>query len=70
VRVSNIAHRLIVTALDENIHYWDFERQIMESKPFDNQNFFITWARLKISSSATSFFLDPSFNEGLCGKKK
>lgn len=68
VRVSNQTHRLIITAMDEQIHYWDFERQLFTDKPFDNPDFMINWGRLKLASAVTSFFLDPTFKEGLVGK--
>ncbi|KAL4455065.1 hypothetical protein ABPG74_006447 [Tetrahymena malaccensis] len=67
VRVSNQVHRLIVTTMDENIHYWDFERQLQASNPFSHPEFMISWARLKVTSSVTSFSLDPTFKEGLVG---
>ena len=63
-------HRLVVTAMDENIHYWDFEKIVTLDCPFDNNNFLISWARLKISAAATSIFLDPTYKEGFVGKTK
>lgn len=53
--------------MDEHVHYWDFERQLAIDSPFEDENFMITWARLKLSSAPTSFFLDPTFKEGLVG---
>lgn len=53
--------------MDEHIHYWDFERSLVEDKPFTRDDFMITWARLKLASAVTSFFLDPTFKEGLVG---
>lgn len=67
MKVSNSVHRVIITAMDEHIHYWDFERSLVEDKPFTRDDFMITWARLKLASAVTSFFLDPTFKEGLVG---
>lgn len=53
--------------MDEHIHYWDFEKNLLEGMPFTTSNFFISWVRMKLGSSATSFFLDPTFKEGLVG---
>ncbi|EGR29688.1 notchless, putative [Ichthyophthirius multifiliis] len=67
IKVSNSMHRLIVTAMDEYIHYWDFEKIVGYDLPFNNKDFLISWARLKISGVAISINLDPTFKEGFIG---
>jgi hypothetical protein len=53
--------------MDENIHYWDFEKIYSINSPFSSYEFMISWARLKISAAATSVHLDPTFREGFVG---
>lgn len=67
IKISNIIKRVIVTSMDDHIHYWDFDKSFIDDNPFSGSDFFISWARIKLSSSPTSFFLDPTFQEGLVG---